>query len=154
MPIIEETIAFIRKAHAGQLTKIGEPYWTHPVAVMDLLPPEATEDERLAALLHDVIEDTRTTADDLRRMGYSERTIALVESLTRPEGSNRPSYMDWINGIAASGDRGLMRIKLADNEHNSDQVRVAKLTPELQQRNRRYQKSMIVLRDALRDGRD
>lgn len=149
MPAIDETIAFIQRAHAGQITKGGEPYWTHPVAVMELLPVTATEDERHAALLHDVIEDCGLTETDLRNAGYSERTVALVRALSRPTGEARPSYMEWIGSIAASGDRGLIAIKLADNEHNSQPDRIAKLPPEERGISRRYERSMQVLRAAI-----
>jgi (p)ppGpp synthase/HD superfamily hydrolase len=149
MPTISETVAFIQRAHAGQTTKGGDPYWTHPVAVMGLLPADATEDERHAALLHDVIEDCGVTADDLKASGYSERTIALVQGLSRPDGASRPSYMDWIRSIAASGDRGLISIKLADNAHNSQPDRIEKLPPEERDIVKRYERSMRVLRSAL-----
>lgn len=58
MPSIDETIAFIRSAHVGQTDKAGAPYWRHPVSVMERLGADATEDEKLVALLHDVVEDT------------------------------------------------------------------------------------------------
>lgn len=151
MPTIDETIAFIKRAHQGQTTKSGEPYWTHPVAVMKLLPDDATKDERHAALLHDVIEDCGFTRHDLRQAGYSERTVQLVEALSRPTGPRRPSYMDWIRSIAASGDRGLIRIKLADNEHNSQPDRVANLPPDERDIVKRYERSMKILRKALEE---
>lgn len=153
MPTIADTIAYIKKAHAGQMTKGGEPYWTHPVAVANLLPASATDDERHAALLHDVIEDCGVTADDLRAAGYSERTVGLVTALSRPEGDGRPTYMEWIRSIAASGDRGLMTIKLADNEHNSDPERVAKLPFEERDIVQRYVRSMAVLRYAIENSK-
>lgn len=149
MPSIEDTIAFIKKAHAGQTTKGGEPYWTHPVAVMKLLPAEATVDEQHAALLHDVIEDCGLTGAMLRQAGYSERTIALVEQLSRPVGAERPSYLDWIRSIVATGDRGLMLIKLADNRHNADPQRVAQLPEHERGMVERYRRSMQLLEAAL-----
>lgn len=150
MPTIAETIAYIQKAHAGQVTKGGEPYWTHPVAVMDLLPSGATDDERHAALLHDVIEDCGVTVRDLEVAGYSARTIELVQALSRPYGDGRPSYMEWITSIAASGDRGLIHIKLADNEHNSQPDRIARLPESERGITRRYERSMALLREALK----
>ena len=152
MPTLDETIAFIQKAHAGQTDKSGAPYWHHPVAVMEILQgmhPDATEDELHAALLHDVIEDTKFTAHDLRDLGYSDRTIALVSGLSRPTGDTRPSYMDWIRSIAGTGDRDLIRIKLADNMHNSHPDRIAQLPPEQRDIVNRYRRSMAILRAAL-----
>lgn len=147
---IEDTIAFIREAHAGQMDWSGEEYWTHPVAVMKLLPEDATEDEKHAALLHDVVEDTDHTIETLRARGYSEDTLVMVDFVTRDKNDGR-SYMDWIRSIVASGNRGAMRVKLADNRHNSDPARIARITdPEKraqleQMAAGRYARSMRVL---------
>jgi (p)ppGpp synthase/HD superfamily hydrolase len=149
MPTIGETIDHIRLLHAGQLTKAGEPYWTHPVAVMCLLPADATDDERIAALLHDVIEDCGCSAGMLRDSGYSHRTVDLVQALSRPVGANRPTYSEWIASIIASGDRGLMQIKLADNRHNSMPDRIAALPPSERSIVKRYETSQAALRAAL-----
>lgn len=146
MPTIDETIAFIKNAHAGQTTKSGEPYWTHPVGVMELLPATASDDERHAALLHDVIEDCGIAEDDLRAAGYSENTIEIVKLVTRPTGAKQPSYMDWIRSIAASGNAGAIRVKLADNKHNSLPERIAMLPPEERDIAKRYERSMKILR--------
>jgi Guanosine polyphosphate pyrophosphohydrolases/synthetases len=151
MPTLHETIEFIKKAHEGQVTKAGEPYWTHPVGVLNLLSEEATEDEKHAALLHDVIEDTTTTVEDLIRAGYSERTIYLVLSLSRPDGENRPTYMQWIRQIAGTGDKGLIRIKLADNTHNSLPERIAALPESERDIISRYIRSAKILKEALDD---
>jgi (p)ppGpp synthase/HD superfamily hydrolase len=151
LPTINETIAFVQKAHAGQTDKSGAPYWHHPVAVMEIVQgmhPDATEDELHAALLHDVIEDTEYTAADLIVMGYSERTVDLVVGLSRPTGP-RPTYLEWIRSISASGDHDLIRIKLADNIHNSHPERIAQLPPEQRDIVNRYRRSMAILRAAL-----
>lgn len=142
----EKTIEFIRRAHAGQVDKGGQPYHLHPMAVAELLPPESDEDEYLAALLHDVLEDTDATESDLRDLGYSEKTIDIVKLLTRPSGL---AYLDWIRQIAASGNQGAIRVKLADNTHNSDSNRIARLRPEKRSIVQRYEKSMRILHDAL-----
>lgn len=145
MPTIDETIEFIKRAHAGQMTRGGDPYWTHPVAVMGLLPEDASDDERHAALLHDVIEDTATTYDDLRNAGYSDVTIEIVRLVTRKHDAPRPSYKEWIRSIAVSGNHGAIRVKLADNQHNSDPERIAKLQPEERDIVKRYKRSMEIL---------
>lgn len=149
MPTIKDTIAFIQKAHAGQFTKGGEPYWTHPVAVMELIKHYATIDELHAALLHDVLEDTSTTSENLRDLGYSERTIWLVERLSRPKGPNRPSYMNWIRSLVETGDIGLLRIKLGDNQHNTVPERVAMLPESERGIVDRYARSMRILNEAI-----
>jgi (p)ppGpp synthase/HD superfamily hydrolase len=81
MPTIDETIAFIQKAHSGQFDKGGEVYWRHPRSVMQRLGDNATEEERQVALLHDVIEDTPYSAADLLALGYSPAVVTAVELL-------------------------------------------------------------------------
>jgi (p)ppGpp synthase/HD superfamily hydrolase len=142
----EKTIEFIKRAHAGQVDKAGQPYHLHPMAVAELLPPDSDEDEYLAALLHDVLEDTEITETDLCDLGYSEKTIGIVKLLTRPAGV---SYLDWIRQIAASGNEGAIRVKLADNIHNSDPDRLAQLPPEQRSIAKRYERSIRIMRDAL-----
>lgn len=142
----EKTIEFIRRAHSGQVDKGGQPYHLHPIAVAELLTPESDEDEYLAALLHDVLEDTDVTESDLRDLGYSEKTIEIVKLLTRLDGV---TYLDWIRQIAASGNQGAIRVKLADNKHNSDPARIAQLPPEQRSIAKRYEHSIRILSDAL-----
>jgi (p)ppGpp synthase/HD superfamily hydrolase len=143
MPTIEQTIEFIRSAHAGQTDKGGQPYWQHPVAVMRRLGPAASENEKMAALLHDVIEDTGTTAEDLRGLGYPEEVIEAVSLLSRPHGV---AYLNWIRSIAASGNQTAIRVKIADNEENSDPARVAAFPAADRGLVNRYHRSLSILR--------
>lgn len=149
-PTIAETKTYVRELFAGVTDKGGKPYHEHCERVMKFLPSSATDDERHAALLHDVIEDTPTTADDLRRMGYSERTVWLVERLTRPVPG---IYVDYIRSISASGDEGLIRIKMADNADNSDPARIAVLPPEQRDIVKRYARARRILEAGLAQDR-
>lgn len=71
MMSFEDTIRFIQQAHEGQTDRSGQPYWKHPVHVASIVASmfNGTEEEQIAALLHDVIEDTPITAVDLRVRG-------------------------------------------------------------------------------------
>jgi (p)ppGpp synthase/HD superfamily hydrolase len=102
---------------------------------MELLPSGISKDAQFAALLHDVIEDTKYTATDLLAMGYSQRTVQLVKALSRPPGI---TYLEWIYSIKESGDNELIQIKIADNKHNKDKSAGTSL--EL-----RYSKSLEIL---------
>src|SRR4051812_4881954 len=82
-PTLESTIEFIKHAHAGQVDKGGTDYWRHPVSVMNRLRADASEECRMVALLHDVIEDTAYTAEYLRQMGYSAAVVNAVVRLTK-----------------------------------------------------------------------
>ena len=98
-PNVAETLEFIKHAHEGQ--KYGsEPYWTHPKAVADLgkklFGASFTTEAYMAALMHDVIEDTEYTLDDLKQSGYSEAVLDAVKLLTKDK---HLSYEDNIKKI-------------------------------------------------------
>lgn len=154
MKTIDETIEYIKEAHRGQKQFDGSDYYHHPIAVMKLLPDSATHDERLAALLHDVLEDTDITEDELRDEGFSERTIYLVKMLTREEGTFRPTYINWIRSIAEIGDVGLMQIKLSDNLHNMDPDRIAALPQHMKSIEKRYKRSAKILTEAIENAKN
>lgn len=99
------------KAHEGQRDKEGLPYILHPLRVM--LRVEGAE-AQIVAILHDVVEDTPVTPDDLRAAGFSETIIAAVGCVTHGKDE---SYADYVvrckqNAIARC-------VKLADLEDNS-----------------------------------
>lgn len=147
-PTVEQTIEFIKHAHDGQLDLGGKPYWLHPVSVMNRLGPHATHHEKLTALLHDVLEDTPYTEHDLAKREYPSAVIHAVKLLTRPEGDSSPSYLDYIVLIARSRNRTAIRVKISDNEDNSDPERVARLPPKQRYLVQRYQRSLKILRAA------
>ena len=144
-PTIDETIEFIKQAHNGQ--KYGsKPYWTHPYNVMMLLPAGSSDDAKHAALMHDVIEDTSYTAQDLLSMGYSNNIVTIVELLTKPDGAD---YFDYVvNTIIGSGNKDAMRVKFADNKSNHDAPGDG-MAPERKARLvKKYAKSMELLQKA------
>lgn len=98
------------RAHRGQTRWDGSPYFAHPMRVAAVVRlGGGTPDEVAAAYLHDVLEDTDTTAADLRAAGFSVRVVAIVEALTRREGE---TYAAFIDRVAA--DPSAARIKRAD----------------------------------------
>lgn len=145
---IDETIEFIKGAHAGQRDKGGNPYWLHPVAVMMRLPSDATQEERQVALLHDVIEDTPLTASHLLAAGFSQNVVDAVVLLSRPTGPERPTYINWIKKIKASRNEMAIRVKIADNEENCDPERIAQLPEDQRGIRHRYERSLAILRGA------
>lgn len=109
---IVATVAFITEAHAGQ--EYGNmPYFFHPIDVACTVE-DARVTEYLAALLHDVIEDTKYSADDLRTR-FSNEVVEMVELLTKDDTLN---YRANIERIINSGNVGAMKVKLADNRVN------------------------------------
>jgi len=77
MATLERAIAIAAAAHAGQVDKAGQPYILHPLRVMLRV---ATEHERIAAVLHDVVEDTDVTLHTLAAEGFAPEVIAAVEA--------------------------------------------------------------------------
>lgn len=144
MPTVKETVAFIQDAHAGQKDASGNDYYHHPMAVLGRMEQIAkrwaiplTDDMKHAALLHDVLEDTPYTADDLRARGYSEETIAIVnlvgpkeKDASAPKGRT-DEHVKWYRSkmehIVDSGNIGAILLKNADNKENTAPERAAQL---------------------------
>ena len=109
--VYKQTLEFIKSAHDGQMYGDKE-YWTHPVAVAKLVRKlGGSDDAILAALMHDVVEDTDYSLNDLTNMGYSKSVVDIVNLLTKRPGS----YQENIQRIINSGNKDAMIVKLADN---------------------------------------
>lgn len=143
----DDEIQLIVTAHDGQFDKGGLPYYLHPIEVMKKLPVGVSKDVKIAALFHDLFEDTSIDAEYLRSLGYNESVITMVGLLSRNKTGQ--TYMEFIQTIADSGNKGAIQIKIADNEHNSDPKRIAQLPPAQQSIVKRYEKSLKILRAAL-----
>jgi len=114
------------KAHEGQADKVGMPYIQHPMAVCELVDGEQ---EKIVALLHDVVEDTGVTLNDLRNHGFDDEIIAAVEAITKRKGEEFEKYLQRVkaNEIA-------LAVKFADIQHNMSPDRYEKLPPETKER--------------------
>jgi (p)ppGpp synthase/HD superfamily hydrolase len=127
-PDLGQSIEVMRKAHEGQLDKCGRPYYLHPLRVAMRLV-HCTPEERHAALLHDVVEDTALTLEDLKALGYGDEVLELVDLLTRrmPEGETHRQYLER---IVASRNPKALRVKVADLIDNMSPARRLALPPE------------------------
>jgi (p)ppGpp synthase/HD superfamily hydrolase len=121
------------QAHANQTDRYGQPYILH---VMRVMLRGKNEEEKIVGLLHDVIEDTPLTANDLRAEGFAEAIIEAVQCLTRPE---TESYEDFIERIKTN--RLAINVKLNDLEDNMDMRRVPQLTEKDLPRMNKYLKA-------------
>lgn len=144
-PALEDAIALAAQAHRGQIypSLHGEPFILHPLRVMLRMP---TEDERIVAVLHDVIEDTTCTLDDLRRAGYAERIVSALDRLTQRAGETYEAYIERVNG-----DPLARRVKLADLAENlANNRRIAETTSsaDLYARIARYERAIARLEAA------
>jgi len=140
MTLLERAIGIALRAHAGQKTKDGSPYILHPLRVMARM---TTGEERMAAVLHDVIEDSDLTLEDLRREGFPESVLTAVSLMTHEDGI---SYEDYVQRLKP--DPMARRIKLADLEDNSDIRRLSGIEEKDIERLRRYHRAWQILRPA------
>ncbi|WP_434707487.1 HD domain-containing protein [Pseudomonas sp. R1-1] len=135
---LERAIAIAATAHAGQVDKGGAPYILHPLKVMLRM---TTLEERIVAVLHDVVEDCGVSLDDLREEGFSNDVLSAIESVTKVPGE---SYEDFVNR-AAQNPIG-RAVKLADLEENSDISRIASPGWEDLERIEKYRRAIARLR--------
>jgi (p)ppGpp synthase/HD superfamily hydrolase len=130
-------------AHQGQVDKAGKPYIEHPRTVAELLAPHG-ELAVMAGWLHDVVEDTPISLEQLRELGFPPEVVAAVDSVTWRDGE---SYEDLIRRAAADPVGRL--VKLADNATNSDEARLALLDVKTADRLRRkYARAREILEAA------
>jgi (p)ppGpp synthase/HD superfamily hydrolase len=112
MTIMDVAIKIATEAHAGQKRKNGEPYINHAKRVSSSLN---NDEDKIAAWLHDVLEDTQVTISNLRDNGIPESVITVVRFLTRKKDQN---YYDFITCIIDCGPISAVRVKIADIEDN------------------------------------
>ena len=137
MSTLERAIAVATKAHEGQFDKGGAAYILHPLRVMMRV---STPEQRIVAVLHDVLEDTPTTLADLVRAGFNLKILAALLALSRKRDE---SYEDFVVRV---GDDPLARIvKLADLADNSDMARLAMPGPADMARLARYHQASAYL---------
>ena len=141
--LLGKVLVLATNAHAGQFDRGGNPYILHPLKVMHYLK---TTDEELQciALLHDVIEDTNTTWEDLREIGCTSRVISAVRVLTKMPGQ---SYDEYKLEVFANLDA--MRVKMADLRHNTDIRRLKGITEKDIARLAKYNQFYLELASAL-----
>lgn len=137
MPTIEDAVILATEAHRGQVDRAGVPYILHPLRLMCRVE---TDTERMIAVLHDVIEDTEYTLDNLSEMGYSEEIVEAVDCLSRRDDETYEQFIQRIkpNPLAR-------RVKLADLLDNMDIRRAGLLQEKDLERLQRYQNAWFEL---------
>lgn len=118
-PTLEDAILLAVNAHNGQKDKIGRDYILHPLWVMNHID---TEKLKIIAVLHDVVEDTEISIEDLCNLGYSTKIIDAIDALTKRPDESRHEYLDRImENILA------LEVKKVDIKHNSSEERLNRL---------------------------
>ena len=134
----KKAIKLCYEAHAGQVDKSGLPYVHHPLHLAEQMDDEAST---VAALLHDVVEDTHYTFDDLEQMGFGDDVMAALRLLTHDESV---PYLDYVRQIAKNPVA--KKVKLVDLAHNSDLSRLDREPTEKDlERVRKYQMAREIL---------
>lgn len=137
MSTIERAIEIAARAHAGQVDKAGAPYVFHPLRLMLSLD---TPEQWMAAVLHDVVEDTSVTLADLEGEGFPAQVVEAVRVLTKRPGESR---------LEAAGravrNRIARAVKLADVADNMNLKRIANPAKKDHARLKEYEQVMEVL---------
>jgi (p)ppGpp synthase/HD superfamily hydrolase len=136
-PKTKQALKLCFEAHKEQKDKNGMPYVFHPFHLAEQMENEETT---IVALLHDVVEDTDYTIEDLAKMGFGEEVISALSLLTHDDGTE---YMDYVRLIK---DNPIAKaVKLADLKHNSDITRLDSVDEKALQRREKYLKAIAFL---------
>lgn len=109
---IDKAIELASKAHAADYDLDGNPTILHPLAVGMM---GSNDTERIAGFLHDVVEDTKYTFEDIEEEGFSAEVIAVLRLLTHDK---ETPYMEYIERICKSGNKAAINVKMNDLRHN------------------------------------
>ncbi len=129
--LIEQALQIALEAHKGQKDHSGQPYITHPLRVMARINKER---QQIVAILHDVVEDSKITLDELRRRGIPDDMVAAVDALTKRKGESYEAQLE-----RARANPLAREVKLADLQDNMDIRRRAPLDAnDLEKLNKYY----------------
>ena len=140
MATLGNAIAIAAQAHQNQYDKAGITYILHPLRMMLRM---SSETEMMAAILHDVVEDTDWTLDKLRQAGFSEEVVQAVGCLTHRD---HETYDEFIARVCTNAIAS--KVKLADLEDNMDMRRLRILTEKDVERLHKYHRAWLALRQA------
>ena len=139
--MLNKAILIATKAHQGQIDKAGNPYILHPLRAM---LSRQDDTERICAVLHDVVEDTEVTFEDLRNEGFSEEVLSALDCVTKRD---KESYDEFIDRIIKN--KTACYVKLADLRDNMDLSRIKTPTERDYERIEKYNKAEERILDAL-----
>lgn len=136
-PLTKKAMRIAFEAHKNQTDKNGMPYIYHPIHLAEQMSDEATT---CVALLHDVIEDTDMTFEQLQREGFTAEIITALKLMTHDESVPYLEYVGEIkkNSVAAT-------VKMADLKHNSDLTRLDHIDDKALIRADKYKKAIALL---------
>lgn len=129
---LKKAINIAVECHSGQNDRAGEPYIQHPLRMMMKMK---TTKEKITAVLHDVVEDSDITINDLSKEGFSEKILKAIDALTKRKGESYKKSIERVkkNPLA-------VKVKIADFEDNMDIRRLKRITENDRKRLNRYLK--------------
>lgn len=136
-PMTNAALSLCYEAHEGQVDKAGIPYVFHPFHLAEQMD---SEEAVCVALLHDVMEDTDFTEEDIRAAGMSD---AVVDALLLMTHDSHVEYMDYVKAL--SGNALARKVKIVDLRHNSDRSRIESPTEKDEARLRKYAAALSLL---------
>lgn len=136
-PLTKKAMKLCFEAHKDQVDKSGLPYVFHPFHLAEEMQDEQST---VAALLHDVAEDTDLSLEEIYEYGFGEEVMAALALLTHGDGV---PYMEY---VAAIKQNPIARaVKLADLKHNSDLSRLDEISPKALERREKYLQAIALL---------
>lgn len=137
MSNLDIAIDLATQRHAGQKDKAGQDYIQHPLRVMNAVD---TQDAKIVAILHDILEDTETTAHELNSLGFATHIVDAIQALTKQAGETRLQAAERtaLNPLA-------VKVKLADLMDNMDASRLTQITEKDVDRMEQYKLVMSRL---------
>lgn len=138
-PMTKKALELCFEAHKEQKDKSGLPYVFHPFHLAEQMQ---TEETTIVALLHDVVEDTDYTLDDLAQMGFSKTVMDAIALMTHADGVD---YMDYVRAIRENPIA--KAVKLADLRHNSDLTRMDVVDEKVLERRKVYLEALALLEE-------
>ena len=136
--LTKEAMKLCFEKHKNQIDKSGMPYVFHPFHLAESMKDEYTT---CVALLHDTIEDTDMTADELMADGFPKEVVEAVTLLTH---SKSEPYLDYVKRVKVNNIARY--VKIADLMHNADLSRLDTITPKDLERVAKYQEALKILR--------
>lgn len=139
--MLNKAIEIAHIAHDGQVDKGGQPYIGHPLRVMNAVE---TVEEKIVAVLHDAVEDSDLTLEDLAAAGFSDVIVEAIDAITKRPEEKRKDYLQRVmnNKIA-------LKVKIADMTDNMDISRIPNPSERDRERTRIYKKTILKLQKEL-----
>ena len=135
--MLNKAIEVARNAFEGMADENGNPYFEHSCRVMEQME---TEEEKIVAMLHDIVEDTEVSLSDLQSWGFSRKILDTVGQLTK---RSDMTYFDYIDDI--SGSELATKVKIAEVRDNKDIFRVKKMSFQTYKPEERARRVLSIL---------